>query len=461
MLPLRALAPVPPRPFPAVTLEDGTPGLLHHLLIFIGIFLYSGARVPLGPPSVVVGSVDPMSTLTQITILFGSITACLIHWRRCLTLLLPAWPFLLLIAFIGASILWSSFPEATLRRTVAMTTMLLFALSSFAAFGMSGIMRLALRLLLVLAVASLAVAAVRPDIGYDTGEYANAIRGVFLQKNALGFAMTLCALALSYLVLERGRFRLADGATLLFLLAMLVLARATTALLLTAGTGAVTILLIWLDRGRAWTLTAVISVSTALVGALLVRALVDTDALFEAIGKESTLTGRTEIWAEAWRAIAERPLLGYGYSAFWNQASPIVQWIWYAVGWEPPTSHSGYLEILLQLGWFGMGVAAIMALATAGRAGLGLLRRPRHAACWALLFLAIMAIQGNTEAVLLNPDLYLLFWLLALLRSWPQAADRTGAPVTWPAAPGPRRPIRLVQAPGATRALVPVFRRRG
>jgi exopolysaccharide production protein ExoQ len=441
--------------------EAGRPGRLHHLLVITGLFLYCGARLPLGPPSIVVGVVDPMSTLMQITILLGSSLACLIHWRRCAALLLPAWPFLLLIAFIASSSLWSNYPDATLRRSVSLVALMLFALSTHAVFGMTRTMRLALGLLLVLAVASLAVAAVRPDIGYDVGEYANAIRGVFLQKNTLGFAMTLCVLSLSYLVLERGKLRLADGLILLFLLAMLVLARATTAFLLTAGTGMATILMIWLDRGRAWTLAAVVGIGVMLVGAMLVLALVDTDALFEAIGKDSTLTGRTEIWAESWRAIADRPLLGYGYAAFWNQASPIVRWIWIAVGWEPPTSHSGYLEILLQLGWFGMGLAAVMALATIARAATGLRRRPRNAAFWTLLFLSIMAIQANGEAILLNPDLFLLFWVFALLTlSRPRAAERQAAPPPAPAARSPHRPIRLIQRPVARQGAVPVFRRR-
>ncbi len=464
MPPARAVTPALPRMLPAATLpaavpDAGAPGRLHHLLFIVGIFLYSGARIPLGPPSVVIGAVDPTSTLMQVIVLLGSSAACLVHWRRCVALLLPAWPFLLLTAFIVSSTLWSSFPDSTLRRSVAMMTLLLFALSTYAAFGMSGIMRAALRMLLVLGAASLAVAMVRPDIGYDTGDYANAIRGVFLQKNVLGFAMTLGALALSYLVLERRELRLADGLILLFLLVMLVLARASTALLLTMGTGATTVLLLWLDRGRAWTLAAVVGAGFALVSAMLVLALVDTDALFEAIGKDSTLTGRTEIWAEAWRAIAARPLLGYGYAAFWNRDSPIVQWIWYAVSWEPPTSHSGYLEILLQLGSLGMGIAAIMTFVTIGRAAMGLLRRPRHPSYWALVFLTVMVIQGNTEAILLSADLFLVFWIFAVLslsRPWPAEAEAAPTPATL----NPRGPIRLVRNPLAAKGHVPVFRRR-
>lgn len=455
----RAPTPTMPRlpPVAAGTVESRThsPGRLHHLLLILGLFLYGGARIPLGPPTVVIGAVDPTSTLMQVSILVGSSIACLFHWRRCAKLLLPVWPFLLLVFFIICSSLWSNFPESTLRRSVTMITLMLFSLSTYAAFGMTRIMRVALSVMVALGIASVAVAVISPDIGYDTGEYANAIRGVFMQKNTLGFAMTLASLALSYLVLERGTLRLTDFFLLLFLLVMLVLARATTALLLTVGTGAVTVLLVWMDRGRAWTLVAVTGVSLALVTAMLVRSMVDTDALLEAIGKDSTLTGRLEIWAEAWRSIEERPLLGYGYAGFWNRDSPIVQWIWYAVSWEPPTSHSGYLEILLQLGWIGMGITAVLVLATLGRAAFGLLHQPRHVASWALMLLTVMAIQANTEAVLLNPDLFHVFWIFAFLAlARPPAADALLVPT-----PAPHRPIRLIQ-PAVTARLVPVFRQR-
>jgi O-antigen ligase len=144
-------------------------------------------------------------------------------------------------------------------------------------------------------------------------------------------------------------------------------------------------------------------------------AVLDTEALLELLGKDSTLTGRTSIWDATWRAIGERPLLGHGYSAFWNEASPTVQLIWIAVGWETPNAHSGFLEILLQLGWVGLGLVVLLAAGTLGMALLALVRGPRGAGLWVLLVLGLMGIVGRTESTLLNPDLLMLFWMAAWL----------------------------------------------
>ena len=35
------------------------------------------------------------------------------------------------------------------------------------------------------------------------------------------------------------------------------------------------------------------------------------------MGKSSSMSGRTEIYAEVWRSIMKHPVLGYGFGAFW------------------------------------------------------------------------------------------------------------------------------------------------
>ena len=57
-----------------------------------------------------------------------------------------------------------------------------------------------------------------------------------------------------------------------------------------------------------------------LLGALSVAAVMivaTPDLLFSLLGKDATLTGRTGIWSAVIDSIAKRPLLGYGYQAFW------------------------------------------------------------------------------------------------------------------------------------------------
>jgi O-antigen ligase len=78
--------------------------------------------------------------------------------------------------------------------------------------------------------------------------------------------------------------------------------------------------------------------------------------LLEGMGKNATLTGRIPIWTALLRSIAKRPLLGYGFYAFWlgmkgESANEIL-----AANWVYGYAHNGYLEICVQLGLVGLAV---------------------------------------------------------------------------------------------------------
>ena len=74
------------------------------------------------------------------------------------------------------------------------------------------------------------------------------------------------------------------------------------------------------------------------------------DSLLELIGKDPTLTGRTDIWGYVIPFIYQRPLLGWGYAAFWSTQDPAAWEIANALRWFSPQAHNGLLEILLSGG---------------------------------------------------------------------------------------------------------------
>jgi len=75
--------------------------------------------------------------------------------------------------------------------------------------------------------------------------------------------------------------------------------------------------------------------------------------VLEALGKNATLTGRTDIWILVMKSIAKRPLLGYGYYAFWQGLKGESANIIVAAHWFFGYAHNGVLEIWLQLGLVG------------------------------------------------------------------------------------------------------------
>jgi exopolysaccharide production protein ExoQ len=107
-----------------------------------------------------------------------------------------------------------------------------------------------------------------------------------------------------------------------------------------------------------------------------------------------TLSGRTIIWDFASFEIARSPLFGWGYQSFWlvgPDAPSIVE----APGWVKtmPSSHNGYLDTTLDLGYVGFALLVIFLFATLHAIGRVMDREPRRA--WLLLTLALYVILTN------------------------------------------------------------------
>jgi O-antigen ligase len=70
-------------------------------------------------------------------------------------------------------------------------------------------------------------------------------------------------------------------------------------------------------------------------------------------GKDPTLTGRTELWADI-LALDKRPMLGPGFMSFWTPGVRAYLKSIPRESWGPAHADSGYVEIYIQLGWVGV-----------------------------------------------------------------------------------------------------------
>ena len=78
------------------------------------------------------------------------------------------------------------------------------------------------------------------------------------------------------------------------------------------------------------------------------------------LGKDATLTGRTELWYFVNIFISQRPLLGWGFGAFWSQTNSAANEISMNLGWSIPEAHNGLLELLLEVGVIGTSLFALV-----------------------------------------------------------------------------------------------------
>jgi O-antigen ligase len=77
------------------------------------------------------------------------------------------------------------------------------------------------------------------------------------------------------------------------------------------------------------------------------------DLIWQFLGKDATLTGRTLLWSYVIDNIGDKPLFGWGFAAFWVPENPVALQIGDAVNWTVVSAHNGLLGLLLDTGIVG------------------------------------------------------------------------------------------------------------
>jgi len=135
----------------------------------------------------------------------------------------------------------------------------------------------------------------------------------------------------------------------------------------------------------------------------------------QALGRDPTLTGRTDIWA-AVIPLARNPLVGAGFESFW--ISPRVhQKLWELIPGLPLNeAHDGYLEVYLNLGWVGVGLIVLILIDGYNRAVKAFRREPALGALLLAYVLAAMT-YNVTEAGFRLMESCWIFFLLAVMEA--------------------------------------------
>ena len=128
------------------------------------------------------------------------------------------------------------------------------------------------------------------------------------------------------------------------------------------------------------------------------------------LGRNATLTRRTEIWTAVWSAISSHMLLGYGFSGFWAGVHGESAQVAARLGFVARHAHNGFLDLWLELGLAGLLLFAA-GYFQAVRNGIRLLRmRHDRLASWPLLYLAFMLLYNLAEGPILRQNN--LYWAL-------------------------------------------------
>jgi O-antigen ligase len=116
--------------------------------------------------------------------------------------------------------------------------------------------------------------------------------------------------------------------------------------------------------------------------------------VLQTLGRDPTLTGRTQVWDVALQYSGD-PLLGTGFESFW--LGERLRRIWSIYWWHPNEAHNGYLEVFLNLGVVGLVLLAIL-MAAGYRNVVRSLRRDPDMGNFKLGFFVAVLAYNFTEA---------------------------------------------------------------
>jgi exopolysaccharide production protein ExoQ len=313
--------------------------------------------------------------------------------------LLARWWYLLLLpVYCLLSTLWSQFPDATLRYSIQLFLTLAIAIVIAGRVNAATLLRMLFIVYAIGVVLSLA-------IGYRP--MGAAWLGIFGSKNAFAAHVAVFALVSAALVFDRTSpflLRLSALGGALISPPLLVLAQSAGAIMMVVPCIGV-ILGVMLTERLTGMQKVFLSVC-ALIGSAAFALFLMTNGetlladILNSSGKDATLTGRTDLWAIGLSFIAERPLQGLGYRAFWVTGFAPAEQLW-AMFMVPSGAgfnfHNTYISNAVEIGLLGMALQVFVIYGGAILMALYALARPTAENAFLLGMQALVILRSFIE----------------------------------------------------------------
>jgi exopolysaccharide production protein ExoQ len=363
-------------------------------------------------------------------------------------------PLIVFFSYCALSVAWSDVSFIALKRwTKSLGDLVMIMVVLTDPYPLIAIRRVLTRVAFVLLPASVLFIVCFPSLGssFRPEDGTTMYFGVTTFKNELGMVCMVHGLSSIWTLLNTyvdrnapnrtGRL-FAYGAIVATAIGLIVKADSMTSLSCLGLAGAVMVMNSqrWATR---WPKSAHVIVWSAIAVPLFALFLDTVGTLVHSLGRNGTLTGRTEIW-KAVLAMHTNPLIGTGFESFWTGGRLERVWNMSVQGIEE--AHNGYLEVYLNLGW--IGVFLLLWLIVSGyRRAMSTYKIDPVAGRLSLSYFVAAMIYNLTEAgfKMLIPIWFAFLLSITIVPAGLALKEQNESPsLSWVAATGPRR-VRILQ----------------
>lgn len=389
---------------------------------------------------------SPIDRLFWATMLAAGIIVLVSRSQRLVKILKANGTILFFFLYCLLSIFWSDFPDIAFKRwTKALGDLVIILIVFSEKDPLAAFKRFLARPTYVLIPLSILFIKYFPTIGTAYGPWGGTRLnvGVTINKNTLGVICLCFGLGALWRFLAAYEDREEEGRKRRLLAQAVILA-----------------MVVWL----LWTANSMTSISCFLMASVLILVTklnfvkqrpavlhlliagmlaVSASVLFfgvspdtlKTMGRDPTLTDRTEVWGWLLRLL-QNPFVGTGFESFW--LGPRLEKMWSIYWWHPNEAHNGYLEIYINLGWIGIALLALV-LVVGYRTVIAAYRRDLPlASLWLAYFLVGMTYNFTEAAFFRMQAPAWIFFLIAITRG-PLNSKPTVQPIARNELEGPSR----------------------
>ncbi|MGH6880350.1 MAG: O-antigen ligase family protein [Hypericibacter sp.] len=348
------------------------------------------------------------------------------RFRLAVALVKQAWPLLLVIAWDMATAIWSPLPDVTLRRVAVLWLMYAAALGvAVSGVSLRDFHRMAFLITGVVMALDIMAAVGMPGRGLDNE---GRLIGMHGHKNSAGQVAVMASLCWYFYAARfpwrSTRFLVLGAAGIFYLVIFATGSKTGSALaMLVVIWTAIAVTLCRRGPSAAALFGSAFSFLALAVLALLMLTGVSATEVGTAVFGDITFTGRLPLWEVIWDQIMKHFWTGYGFGAFWDVAGSDNSFGFSkAVGWLGVVgqAHNGYLDLFLQTGLVGLGLA-LFSLGWMFRVGARLLGQPPRrpfdlpARAFAYAMILSIALYNLLESSYLRPHHMQAVWLFMLV----------------------------------------------
>ena len=393
-----------------ITYIHQKPGFLEKSFVVIALLFYSNAFISLLEMKSGIELMPGKSDFIMTVISYSTyvVTACLLfgYLRDVFTLVGREKFMVCMLGLAFLSTIWSDLPLVTLRRSMGLVGTTSLGVYLTVRYPMKEQLQLLAVTFGIAAILSLLVAILLPSYGVMSEINKGCWRGIFDQKNELGRFMTLGFICFALVIAGGGGYRPIKWIFLSLCLGLLLLSRSKTSLAVLL----IIVALVPFYKSLQWHINLKVSFYCIAAIIAITMLLYNKQFILHATNRDLPLTGRLDIWEAVLNMIKKRPILGYGYNAFWLGLKGKSTDIWSQLGWITPHAHNGFLDLWLDLGLLGILIFTLGFLQAVRNGFRKIYSKSNIEAFWPIIYLTYMLWFNLTESTLLKNNS--IYWVL-------------------------------------------------